>query len=254
MLALPWLAAAVLCAGAALVAAGAASAPRSDPESPPVDPSSSPPTSPLTSPPTSPPTPPPTSPSTSPSTSPLTSLSTFPPKSLFASLAAALPHSLSGIAFTHGWPVVKGKVFVCYVAKLRPTRSNGKVVGDRGATGKAWVKGVKAVDGSFLVMKVRVDNIRSGGSLPQVRVHSSCLEGMYDKEYGNSDPYQRIAGNRGHLVNRYSFIAGTKFGPATMAQTQQGIQYYVSLLGNDLFVASHQNNNFSLCGKLRKKR
>ncbi|GJP40214.1 hypothetical protein CLOM_g24489, partial [Closterium sp. NIES-68] len=54
------------------------------------------------------------------------------PESLFAPLSAALPDRLSGASFTQGRPLVKGRVFVCYVARLRPTRSNGKVVGDKG--------------------------------------------------------------------------------------------------------------------------
>ncbi|CAI5984247.1 unnamed protein product, partial [Closterium sp. NIES-64] len=51
-----------------------------------------------------------------------------------APLAASLRHK-SG-------PVVKGKVFEVHTVRFHPTRSNGKVVGDRGASGKLWLKGV----------------------------------------------------------------------------------------------------------------
>ncbi|CAI5937091.1 unnamed protein product, partial [Closterium sp. NIES-64] len=72
------------------------------------------------------------------------SLPTTPPASPRASLAAFLPTAglLPVTSSAHATPPVKGKVFMRYVARLTPPRSNGKVVGDRGATGRNVLKGV----------------------------------------------------------------------------------------------------------------
>ncbi|CAI5990432.1 unnamed protein product [Closterium sp. NIES-65] len=51
---------------------------------------------------------------------------------------------------------VKGKIFEVHSYKLRPTRSSGKVVGDKGATGKMWLKGLKTAQQEFyFVNKLR---------------------------------------------------------------------------------------------------
>ncbi|CAI5532476.1 unnamed protein product [Closterium sp. Naga37s-1] len=73
------------------------------------------------------------------------SLPTTPPASPPASLAAFLPAAgrLPVTSSGRATPSVKGKVFLRYVARLTPPRSNGKVVGDRGATGKVIMKGMK---------------------------------------------------------------------------------------------------------------
>ncbi|GJP40212.1 hypothetical protein CLOM_g24487, partial [Closterium sp. NIES-68] len=137
---------------------------------------------------------------------------------------------------------------------LRPTRNNGKLVGDKGATGKVWLKGVKAfAGGHYVVTKLRLDNIQSGGTPPQVQGVYSCMDGLYE-EGGENFQWQSITGNRGQLANRYSFIAATKAGPMTKAEVLEYIQWFVSMIGNSPLVASHPYNNYALCGKLRKKR
>ncbi|CAI7858010.1 unnamed protein product [Closterium sp. NIES-53] len=61
-----------------------------------------------------------------------------------ALLQSSSPPSLAplGVSLRSLKPVVKGKVFEARSLKLLPTRSNGKVVGDRGAHGKLWLKGI----------------------------------------------------------------------------------------------------------------
>ncbi|CAI5505010.1 unnamed protein product [Closterium sp. Naga37s-1] len=48
--------------------------------------------------------------------------------------------------------VWKGKTMVKYVAKLSPTKRNGKVVGDAGASGKIVLKAVRYSATSFRVL------------------------------------------------------------------------------------------------------
>ncbi|GJP40213.1 hypothetical protein CLOM_g24488, partial [Closterium sp. NIES-68] len=115
------------------------------------------------------------------------------------------------------------------------------------------LKGVKSVAGGhYVVTKLRVDNIRSGGTQPQVHALSSCLEGAF-KEWEVNFPWQSIAGNRGHLANRYSFIMAMVYGPETMIAVWTAVQASVSALGNRLYVVSHPYNNYTLCGKLKRK-
>ncbi|CAI7886932.1 unnamed protein product, partial [Closterium sp. NIES-54] len=61
-----------------------------------------------------------------------------------ALLQSSSPPSLAplGVSLRSLKPVVKGKVFEVRSFKLLPTRSNGKVVGDRGASGNLWFKGI----------------------------------------------------------------------------------------------------------------
>ncbi|CAI7889454.1 unnamed protein product, partial [Closterium sp. NIES-53] len=83
-----------------------------------------------------------------------------------ALLQSSSPPSLAplGVSLRSLKPVVKGKVFEVHSLKFLPTRSNGKVVGDRGASGKLWLKGIKTLKNAFyFVEKLRFDNIWSGG-------------------------------------------------------------------------------------------
>ncbi|CAI7850304.1 unnamed protein product, partial [Closterium sp. NIES-53] len=103
-----------------------------------------------------------------------------------ASLAAFLPVAgrLPVTSSAYATPLVKGKVFLRYVARLTPPRSNGKVVGDRGATGKVIMKGIKAsASACYLVIKMRVNNIQSGGAAPFISAVTNCLAGMYEEGY-----------------------------------------------------------------------
>ncbi|CAI5976556.1 unnamed protein product [Closterium sp. NIES-65] len=104
-----------------------------------------------------------------------------------ASLAAFLPAAggrLPVTSSTHATPLVKGKVFLRYVARLTPPRSNGKVVGDRGATGKVIMKGIKAsASANYVVLKVRVNNVRSGGAVPSMDTVLNCLAGKFEAGY-----------------------------------------------------------------------
>ncbi|CAI5991435.1 unnamed protein product [Closterium sp. NIES-65] len=76
-------------------------------------------------------------------------LSSFPESVLLSSLAASdessPPGALPVAPSTQSATVPKGKVFLRYVAKLRPPRSHGKVVGDLAATGKYSFKGVESL-------------------------------------------------------------------------------------------------------------
>ncbi|CAI5510519.1 unnamed protein product, partial [Closterium sp. Naga37s-1] len=59
------------------------------------------------------------------------------------SSTASTATASSTASAAHGRPLVyKGKTIVKYVAKLRPTVLNGKVVGDAGASGKMMMKAV----------------------------------------------------------------------------------------------------------------
>ncbi|CAI5973284.1 unnamed protein product, partial [Closterium sp. NIES-64] len=58
------------------------------------------------------------------------------------SLIATLPDGGSSAASAaSAKPLLyKGKTFIKYVAKMKPTKRNGKIVGDKGASGIASVK------------------------------------------------------------------------------------------------------------------
>ncbi|CAI5471188.1 unnamed protein product [Closterium sp. Yama58-4] len=70
-------------------------------------------------------------------------------------LPLALNNNLSLPLGTRPVPLsklVKGKVLVVYTIKLTPTVSNGNVVGEKGAKGKYWAKGIKNQQGYFFVL------------------------------------------------------------------------------------------------------
>ncbi|CAI7804329.1 unnamed protein product [Closterium sp. NIES-54] len=73
-------------------------------------------------------------------------LSSFP-ESLLSSLAStsSRPGGLPVASSTQISTVPKGKVFLRYVAKLRPPRSHGKILGDLAATGRYSFKGLEYV-------------------------------------------------------------------------------------------------------------
>ncbi|CAI7782174.1 unnamed protein product, partial [Closterium sp. NIES-53] len=107
---------------------------------------------------------------------PTTSPAASTPVSLAAFLPAARRLPVTSSAYTT--PLVKGKVFLHYVARLAPPPSNGKVVGDRGATRRVTLKGVKAsASASYAVLKMRVNSVKYGGAVPYVDVVSTCLAG-----------------------------------------------------------------------------
>ncbi|CAI5491049.1 unnamed protein product [Closterium sp. Naga37s-1] len=100
-------------------------------------------------------------------------LSLFPESFLLSSFAASDESSGSGglpvVSSTQSATALKGKVFLRYAGKLRPPCSHGKIVGDLAATGKYSYKGLESSPSEcYVVEKMRVDNIRSGGAQPSI--------------------------------------------------------------------------------------
>ncbi|CAI5503455.1 unnamed protein product [Closterium sp. Naga37s-1] len=77
----------------------------------------------------------------------------------------------------------KGNVFEKYVAKLRPTKINGKVVGDKGASGIFVLKGVSygGPVNAFYEVYALYRNLKSGGGNHQIVGHEKNLMALCGK-------------------------------------------------------------------------
>ncbi|CAI5480613.1 unnamed protein product [Closterium sp. Yama58-4] len=173
-----------------------------------------------------------------------------PPTSPSASLSAFLPGGrLPTASSAQATPLVKGKVFLRYVATLTPTRSNGKVVGDQGATGRVVIKGVKVnASDSYVVLNARVNNIKSGGAGPFAGVFSYCLASSFDEDF-DGYKWKNITSTRGGQLKRYSFTASYVGGPVKQAEARMLIELYTI---GPYSVVSHPKNDYALCGKMKK--
>ncbi|CAI5503332.1 unnamed protein product [Closterium sp. Naga37s-1] len=104
---------------------------------------------------------------------------------------------------------------------LTPTRSNGKVVGDKGATGRVVMKGVDdraSASAFYVVINVHINNIRSGGAGPSFDTVSSCLAGKYE---AGSD-WKNATTTKGGRRKRYSFTSYTSGGRPGRYNTRAG--------------------------------
>ncbi|CAI5486498.1 unnamed protein product [Closterium sp. Naga37s-1] len=200
----------------------------------------------------------------SPSTSPSEPLAAFLPAGQLpvASSAQAAPLSLA--AFLRGGqlpvassaqaaPLVKGKVFLRYVAKLTPTRENGTVVGDLGATGLSIILGVKASESdSYVVINALVNNIKSGGAMPHMSYFKSCLAGKY-KETFDGNFWGNTTSARGGKPNRYSFKSSYVIGPVAEADAREIIGYQIGKASGLYTVVTHPKSNYALCGRMKQQ-
>ncbi|CAI5486636.1 unnamed protein product [Closterium sp. Naga37s-1] len=81
----------------------------------------------------------------------------------------------------HARPLVsKGKTTMKYVVNLRPTKVNGKIVGDKGASGKVVLKVVRYSATSYYHHYVlQVLNIKSEGKAPRIRRTTTHINSRY---------------------------------------------------------------------------
>ncbi|CAI5506194.1 unnamed protein product [Closterium sp. Naga37s-1] len=136
---------------------------------------------------------------------------------------------------------------------LTPPRSNGKVVGDRGATGRNVLKGVKAsASDSYLVLMTRLNNLRSGGAAPCITPLSNCLAGKFKEEYVGVG-WKNITRTRGDWPKRYSFASSIIVGPLPQADIRAFILSYTHQSSGTHMVVSHPKNGHALCGKVKKR-
>ncbi|CAI5968986.1 unnamed protein product [Closterium sp. NIES-65] len=94
-------------------------------------------------------------------------------------LAPLLPRggdSVSPASAAQARPLVwQGKTIFKYAVKLHPTKINGKLVGDEGASGKYILKAVRYSATSYYIKyTVFILNIRSGGEAPTLSGGKSC--------------------------------------------------------------------------------
>ncbi|CAI7810195.1 unnamed protein product [Closterium sp. NIES-53] len=142
---------------------------------------------------------------------------------------------------------LKGKTVQKYVTKLYPTKLNGKLVGDKGASGKFVIKAVRFSTATYyIVYIVKVFNIKSGG-YPSVGTGSSCAA----TELGAFPfPFKNITSAKSGRRKRYSFAFSGAQGPMMLEEAFGGI---VVVLVDGLFVRVGYTGNFqALCGKLKK--
>ncbi|CAI5952486.1 unnamed protein product [Closterium sp. NIES-65] len=69
----------------------------------------------------------------------------------------------------------KGKTIAKYMTKLRPTKLNGRLVGDKGAPGKYVLKAVRYSPTSYYITYyMEILHIRSEGKMPTFSAGASC--------------------------------------------------------------------------------
>ncbi|CAI5467406.1 unnamed protein product [Closterium sp. Yama58-4] len=143
----------------------------------------------------------------------------------------------------------KGRRISKYVAKLRSTKINGGLVGDKGASGKYVVEAVKYSGvNSYMYLTLDVVNIKSGGKAPAVTISSSCaVNALGDTGLGFLNITNRRSGRR----KRYSFTYSSTVGPNTGKEIRSMVADKV-LPAPRFVTIGHDTNFMALCGKFKK--
>ncbi|CAI5521162.1 unnamed protein product, partial [Closterium sp. Naga37s-1] len=144
----------------------------------------------------------------------------------------------------------KGKTIMKYAAKLFPTKYNGKLVGDKGASGSVVLKALRYSSGAYAnIWEIHVLNIPSGGKAPYAKFGKSCTPA--DDDVGLPTSWVNVTKN-GKMArrNHYSFAIKLVFGAHTLAEVRRALAATMS--GGSFLRAGHSKNDRALCGKITK--
>ncbi|CAI5469077.1 unnamed protein product [Closterium sp. Yama58-4] len=146
----------------------------------------------------------------------------------------------------------RGKIVDKYVAKLRPTKVNGKVIGCKGASGRMVMKITKYSATnyrySFTTNLIKLQN--GGGSPGFVSYAHSCTA---SNEFADLISWYNIATDKDGRARRYSFQAfSLSEGP--LADMRRGVAQRLS--NGNYFQAGYTTTGgitvYALCGKIKK--
>ncbi|CAI5973303.1 unnamed protein product, partial [Closterium sp. NIES-64] len=158
------------------------------------------------------------------------------------SLIATLPDGGSSAASAaSAKPLLyKGKTFIKYVAKMKPTKRNGKIVGDKGASGIASVKVVRYSDSSYRITYYLLLKKLKGGGSPWFGFAPNCFAASLD------EPAWFNLTNPKSGRKRYSFM----FVDDITAGSEGSARSIVNdIVRSSYAVAGQEGNDFALCGK-----
>ncbi|CAI7776820.1 unnamed protein product [Closterium sp. NIES-53] len=142
----------------------------------------------------------------------------------------------------------KGKVIDKYVVKLHPPKENGKVIGDKGASGKCATKSVMYSSTSYAYVSIcKVFKIASGGKKPASSNKPSCT-GNGGVQGDTELPWVNIT--QAGQNKRYSFKLKMEVRLKTLAEVRAAIAS--DLASGAYFQIGHDINPFALCGKTMK--
>ncbi|GJP62708.1 hypothetical protein CLOP_g19739 [Closterium sp. NIES-67] len=142
----------------------------------------------------------------------------------------------------------KGKTILKYVARFFPTKRNGKVIGDKGASGRFVAKAIRYSEVVYaIIAKILVLNIKSGGETPMFGGSSSCLTDTSGPEDLN---FLNITSDRAGRRKRYSFRYLYKGAGGVDAEVRMLVR---AIFGSKKYVAViHSSNMYALCGKVKR--
>ncbi|CAI5988424.1 unnamed protein product [Closterium sp. NIES-64] len=134
-------------------------------------------------------------------------------------------------------------------AKLRPTRKNGKVIGDKWASGKMVFKTVMYSASSYAgIYACNIFKIDSGGQTPGSSGVPSCTDSPVG---GNSPlPWVNVTSAKAGHNKLYSFKLKLQVPLKTKAEASAFMQQFTE--AGEFFRVGHDRNGFALCGKVKK--
>ncbi|CAI5461197.1 unnamed protein product [Closterium sp. Yama58-4] len=138
--------------------------------------------------------------------------------------------------------VWQGKTIMKYVAIMHPTKVNGKVVGDKGASGRMEFKAVRFSATSYrFIYKLRLFNLK-GGETPWMDFAPTCFTTLrYNSEATN------ITSPKDARRKRYSFIYDFVGHVGTEADARANVW---SLVSSTHAIVGRTGMQYALCGKV----
>ncbi|CAI5527041.1 unnamed protein product [Closterium sp. Naga37s-1] len=170
---------------------------------------------------------------------------------LCAALFTVAASAASAIApfLPHAKPLVKGKTVIKYMGTLHPTKINGKVVGDKGASGKIVMKGIRYASTSYASsLFFQVLNIASGGEPPSTSFGASCIPNSFEPPLTKT--WVEVTSSKSARRKRYSFIVKEFSGAKSLAEVRSAMGE--AMASGKFIRVNHTNNKLVLCGKLTK--
>ncbi|CAI5487734.1 unnamed protein product [Closterium sp. Naga37s-1] len=169
-----------------------------------------------------------------------------------AAASTASTASVASTAFMANAPQAKalgpkGQWILKLVAKLRPTKCNGKVVGDKGASGKIVIAAVKYSASSYTTTtKFLLQNLK-GGDKPVYGYVRKCTETPADSRPMADLAFVNITSAAGGQRGRYSW----KFESETLQNTELDARLAVYLAVSSSFaVIGRAGNERALYGQV----
>ncbi|CAI5530525.1 unnamed protein product [Closterium sp. Naga37s-1] len=162
-----------------------------------------------------------------------------------AASAAVSPSAASSTVNPSG-SVVHGRLILKWVAHLRPAKFNGKVVGDRGASGKVKLKVVELTPSLYkLSYDYKIFSLR-GGDAPKLGYLDSCFAD------GILAPATMVNITKPKTRRRrYSFTSHGELQANSESTARKSIESFTQ--SGAFAVVGREGNKVALCGKLKKK-